>query len=90
MSVKMDAKRQDAIIAVARTTQALEDADRVLENVMVQTSVAGLGGIVDQVAEMKQHIARWRYSAFTAWLPPLSGTFAGAMFEDAQKEEEKP
>jgi len=87
---RIDPKRQDTIIAIARAAQAFEDADRVLDNVMVQAGLADLYGIANGAAEMKKQIARWRHMMFTGYLPPLYGTQAGNEFALAQEKEEEP
>ena len=81
----MDAKRQEAIIATARMVQALEDAERALDNALVQAGKVGFQGIIDDVVSMKKRIDAVRYSMFTAHLPPLEGTHAGFLFEEEQK-----
>lgn len=81
----MDAKRQEAIIATARMAQALEDAERALDNALVQAGKAGFSGVIDDVVSMKEKIDAVRYSMFTAYLPPLEGTNSGFLFGEEQK-----
>ena len=90
MTMTMDAKEQDRIVATARMAQALEDAEKSLDNAMIQAGLAGLTGIVDEVCRWKKELAKMRYSTFTSFLPPLEGTNAGWCFEEKQKEEEEP